>query len=157
MIIKNQKYFNFTMIILSWLTIPLIGMKSLKRFSTSSIIILVIEFISVIFGKKREWWVFYNKPNSYLINEVPFIVGPFSVLSLWVLKLSYGNFKNFIILNLITSGFFSFVFTDYCKNRKIFTLVRLNKFQSFAYFFHKSFLLYGFQKLNENKWNINRS
>ena len=52
-------------------------------------------------AKKRKWWVFYNKPKSYVSGEFPFNIGPFFVFSMWVLKSSYGNFKRFLLLNAI--------------------------------------------------------
>ena len=63
-------------------------------------------------AKKRKWWVFYNKPKSYVSGELPFNIGPFFVFSMWVLKSSYGNFKWFLLLNAIIHTFFAFNFNE---------------------------------------------
>lgn len=78
------------------------------------------------------------------MRKFPFNIGPFLVDSMWILKWTNGNFKLFILLNAIVDGVFAFILTGVIKKIKLFTLVRLNKFQFFVYFFYKEFLLYGF-------------
>lgn len=154
MSMKNQWLLSVAMILLSWLSLPFLGSRNIKRFLPASILILIIEGINVQIGKKRKWWYFYNKPNSYLSGEFPFNIGPFFVGSMWILKWTYGNFKRFILLNAIVDGAFTPTMSTLFKKLKLFTLVRLNKFQFFLYFFSKSFLLYWFQSLFEKKSGI---
>lgn len=149
MSIKFQRILNIAMVIIAWSTVPLIGLQNLKRFLPVSIIIGIIEVISAIIGKKRRWWVFHNKPNSYLFNEFPFNVGVFWVSSLWFMKWSYGNIIKFIFLNAIGNASFAFLFAQFTKKIKYFTIVRLNHLQFFFYFFSKVILFYGFQYLFE--------
>lgn len=151
MSIKIQRLLNLAMVLLPWLTSPFLGVNNTKRFIRASLLIVFFEFINVLIGKRRKWWVFYNKPNSYLFNEFPFNIGPFLVGSMWILKWTYGNFKKFIFLNAIVDCAFAFMMATVVKKIKIFTLVRINKFQLFVYFFYKAFLLYGFQKNIESK------
>jgi hypothetical protein len=149
MSIKFQKILNIAMVLIAWSTVPFIGLQNLKRFLPVSILVRIIEGINAIIGKKRRWWVFHNKPNSYLFNEFPFNIGVFLVSSLWLMKWSYGNIIKFILFNAIGNGFFAFLFTKFTKKIKYFTLVRLNHLQFFFYFFSKVFLFYGFQYLFE--------
>jgi hypothetical protein len=151
MSIKIQRLLNLAMVLLAWLTSPFLGLNNTKRFIRASLLIVFFEFINVLIGKRRKWWVFYNKPNSYLFNEFPFGIGPFLVGSMWILKWTYGNFKLFILLNAIIDGIFAFIMTCVIKKIKLFTLVRINKFQFFVYVFYKAFLLYGFQYIIESK------
>ena len=149
MTIKLQRLINVSMVILSWLTIPLLGPRNIKRFLPASILILLVELLHARCGKKQRWWVFYNKPKSFLFGEFPFEIGPFLVLSLWVLKWTYGNFKWFILLNGIIQAIFAYPITYYARKYRHYTLVRFNNLQFFLYFFFKAFLLYGFQSLFE--------
>jgi len=148
---KNQRLINFIMVLLSWLTIPFLGWHNIKRFFTASILIVLLEAINVQFGKKKKWWVFYNKPKSYFTNEFPFNIGPFLIGSMWILKWSYGGFKKYILLNAIVDGFFAFIIVRLTEKLKVAKLVRLNNFQFFLYFFYKAFLLYGFQYIIQGK------
>ncbi|MGE8206663.1 hypothetical protein ACQKP0_19320 [Heyndrickxia sp. NPDC080065] len=151
---KNQWLLNVGMVLLSWLSLPFLGRRNIKRFLPASILIVLIEGINVQVGKKRKWWVFYNKPNSYFSGEFPFNIGPHLVGSMWILKWTFGNFKRFILLNAIVDAFFTFPLIRFLKKLKVATLVRINNWQFFLYIFYKAFLLYWFQYLFENKKNM---
>lgn len=141
------------MVLISWLTLPLIGSRNIKRFLPASILIFIVETLHARYGKKQRWWVFFNKPKSFSFGELPFQIGPFLAISLWFLKWAYGNFKLFILLNGITNAFFAYPVTYIGKKLKYYTMVRFNNFQFFLYFFFKAFLLYWFQYLFELKAN----
>jgi hypothetical protein len=147
MTIKIQRFVNVAMILLSWLTLPLLGSRNIKKFLPASLLILLIEMLHAGYGKKQRWWVFYNNPKSYLFGELPYQIGPFLVISMWFLKWTYGNFKRFILLNAITNAIFAYPVTYFARKFRYYTLVRFNNFQFFLYFFSKAFLLYGFQYL----------
>jgi hypothetical protein len=146
-----QRLVNVVMVLLPLLTLPLLGSRNIKRFLPSSLLILLIEMLHAGYGKKQRWWVFYNKPKSYIFGELPYQIGPFWIISMWFLKWAYGNFKLFILLNAITNVIFAYPFSNFAKKIRYYTLVRFNNFQFFLYFFSKAFLLYGFQFLFELK------
>lgn len=149
MITKRHLVFNLMIILLPWLSLLFIGKRSLKRFSFSGIFIIIFEIMNHLYGHKRKWWKFYDKQKSFVRDELAFSVGPYMPLSLWLLKLSYGNFKKFVLLNVIADGLFSFFIIDVLKRMKIIRLNRLNHFQFFIYIHYKAYLLYGFQYLLE--------
>ncbi|MCP3740331.1 hypothetical protein [Rossellomorea sp. BNER] len=148
--IKNQWLLSVAMVLLAWLTLPFLGLRNIKRFLPASIMIILIESLNVQIGKKRKWWVFYNKPNSFLSGEFPFNIGPFLIGSMWILKLTYGNFIRYLLLNAFVDATFTFPIIWILKKVKIVTLVRINEIQFFIYIFYKAFLLYGFQYLFES-------
>ena len=148
--IKIQTLFNAAIVILSWVTLPLLGSKNIKRFLPASIFILLVEIFHAWIGKKQRWWVFYNRPKSFLFGEVPFQIGPFLAISMWILKWTYGKFIRFILLNGVINALFAYPFTYLARKFRYYTLVRFSNFQFFLYFFSKAFLLYGVQYLIEN-------
>lgn len=113
------------------------------------VFIVIFEIINHLYGHKRKWWKFYDKRESFIKDELPFSVGPYMPLSMWLLKFSYGNFKKFVLLNAIADGLFAFLFIDVLKKFKIIRLNRLNHFQFFIYLHYKAYLLYGAQYLFE--------
>lgn len=151
MSLKLQQLYNILIIVLSWLSLTLIGVRDIKRFFPATLIIGVIEISTARIGKKRKWWTFYNKPNSYWFNELPFNMGPFIFISLWTLKFAYGNFKKYLLINAIIHAFFAFPFSFFAKKIKYYSLVRFNYFQFFMYFFLKAPLLYFLQFYLEKK------
>ncbi|WP_026584215.1 hypothetical protein [Bacillus sp. J33] len=153
MTIKIQRFFNIAMILLSWLTIPRLGIDNIRRFFPASMLILFVETIFAKIGKKQRWWVFYNKPKSFLFGEFPYQIGPFLAISMWFLKWTYGNFKWFILLNGIGNAMFAYPYSYLARKFRYYTLVRFNHSQFFVYFFYKAFFLYGFQYLFEKMIN----
>jgi hypothetical protein len=121
--------------LLTWSTLSFLGIRNIKRFLPASFLILLIEFISTLIGKKHNWWIFYNKPKSFLFGEFPYLIGSFLVGSMWILNWTYGNFKQFILLNAIVNAFFASPGARFAKKIKHYKLVRLNEFQFFLYYF----------------------
>ena len=94
--------------------------------------------------------VFYEKLHPKLTGEFPLIWGPFLVGSIWILKLTYGKFFIYMILNLVIDSLFTYPFISFAKNKLgILSLVRLKKYQLSLLFLFKSLLLYGFQYVKE--------
>ncbi|HWO74632.1 MAG TPA: hypothetical protein VNM69_01800 [Bacillus sp. (in: firmicutes)] len=150
---KLQLILNILMVVLSWMSLPLLGSRNIKRFLPASILIVLLEAVNVQIGRRRKWWIFYNKPKSYFTGEFPFNIGPHLVGSMWILKWTYGNFKCFILLNAIVDAFFCYIVPSFLKRVKIAALHRINNWQFFLYIFHKAFILYGIQYFLEKKFN----
>lgn len=153
MLSKRHFAFNVAIILFPWLSLLLMEKRDVKRFSIAGIFIIVFEIINHKVGQKRKWWYFYDKRNSFLTNELPFSVGPYMPISMWILKYSYGNFKKFLFMNAISDGLFAFVFINFLKKIKIIKLKRLSNLQFFWYLYYKAFLLYGVQHLVERARN----
>jgi hypothetical protein len=150
---RRHLLFNLTIIIIPWLSLLFIGKESIKRYSLASGIIGVIEFINHLYGRKRKWWKFYDKPRSVIRDELPFDIGPYMPLSMWILKYSYGNFKKYVVINVLANGIFAYIGMPFMKKIKIIRLERLNYFQFFLYIHYKAYLLYGAQYLLERSKN----
>ncbi|MEK3820368.1 hypothetical protein MKY20_14980 [Cytobacillus sp. FSL W8-0315] len=151
MSLRKQWILNILMVLLSWLSLPLLGSGNIKRFFPSTLLIGILEILHARIGKKKKYWAFYNKPKSNLFGEMPFDIGPFIFTSIWTLKSAYGNFRKYIFINAIIHAIFAYPFTFFAKKVRYYTLVRFNNFQFFLYFFFKAFLLYWFQYLFEEK------
>jgi hypothetical protein len=154
---KNQMLLNITMIIVSWLAIPLLGKRTIIRFLPATVISMVICSLDLKIGKRRKWWVFHNNPRSSVKNEIPFLIGPMLVMGLGTLKYAFGDFKKFIFLNAIGGAFFTGPLTKFFTKLNLYKLVKINHFQFFLYFFYKAFILYGFQLLYDQILNRVRS
>ncbi|WP_041809246.1 hypothetical protein [Evansella cellulosilytica] len=146
---KRHTLFNVALIIIPWLTLIFIGKRSMKRYSLASGIVGIFEMINHLYGRKRHWWEFYDKPRSFIRDELPFDIGPYMPMSMWLLKYSYGNFKKYVLLNAIANGAFAFLFMPFLKKIRIIELKRLNYLQFFLYIHYKAYVLYGTQYLIE--------
>lgn len=151
MLSKRHKIFNIVLIVIPWLSLLFLGKRDVKRYSLAGMVIVFFEIINHLIGHKRNWWKFYDKRKSFIRDELPFSIGPYMPLSMWLLKFSFGNFKKFIGLNVIADGLFAFLIIDILKKLKIIRLNRLNHFQFFLYLHYKAYILYAVQYWYESK------
>lgn len=146
---KHSRMLLIVMLILPWLTLPLLGRNAVKKFLPASLFISLLVRSESIIAKKRKWWWFYETIHSKLSGIFPFIWGPYFVGAMWILKLTYGKPFIYMITNLIIDTLFVYPFVTFLKKSGIGSLVRLKKYQLLLSFFFKSWLLYGFQYLKE--------
>lgn len=141
---KNRKLFLLAILILPWLTIPFLGKNMLKKYLPATIFIKSVTIALDLFGEKKKWWRFYRGiPPFISINFFDF--GAYFVTTLWILKMTYGKFRLFLISNLIVQILFISLGLKYVKKYKIFSLINLSKFQYLGIDFLRAILLYAFQ------------
>lgn len=159
MISKRHFMFNIGIIVIPWLSILFLGKRNFKRFSLAGIFIVIFEIINHKIGQKRKWWAFFNKPKSFLVNELPFSIGPYMPLSMWILRFTYGSFKKFILVNAVADWIFAYFIMPFLKRIRIIRLKRLSPFQFFMYIHYKAYILYGVQylvdKIKDNRPRLN--
>lgn len=146
---KKSKLLLLLLFILPWLTLPLLRKNDLKRFLPAGIFISLVVWAESIYARKNKWWWFYETLHPKLTGEFPLIWGPFLIGSMWILKLTYGRFLLYTVLNIIVDAFFTYPFIELCRKAGIGSLVRLKKYQLSILFFIKSLLMYGFQTIRE--------
>lgn len=127
-----------------WLSVPLIGKKSLKRFFPGSLLLTCLIVGEQYLAKKRIWWWYYRKFNrTSLTGETTLVWGPFFVSSMWILKFTYRHFSRYFLANLMVDSFYTYVVMDWFKKIGFASLVRLKKYQLTMLFVIKSLILYG--------------
>jgi len=144
---KNSKGLMLVILILPWLTVPLLGRRAFKKYYPSALFICIFTKVIDIFGEKRKWWRFYEGiPPLDSMNFFNF--GPYFVTSLWILKMTYGRFYSYLISNAILHVCFIYLGgVKLAKRYKIFSLKALSKFQYLTIDFLRALLLYGFQSI----------
>ncbi|WP_456279485.1 hypothetical protein [Bacillus sp. AK128] len=153
---RYSKSLLLLMMLISWTSLLLFGRNDFKRFLPAGLFMLVVVTIEDLFAQKRKWWVWYEKLFPQLSGITPFLLGPFFIGSMWILKLSYGKFLRYIVINLMVDSLFTYFIIDRFKKFRIGGLVHLKKIQLSSLFFLKSLLLYGFQSLTEKARTVER-
>lgn len=146
---RNSKFLILLLTILPWLTAPFIGKSSFKRYLPGTIFMCLYVTAEGIVAERRKWWWFPFAIRPNVLGEMPLILGPFFVGSLWILKYTFGNFKLYMKVNMVMDTIFTFFMIDRFKKIGYVTLVRFSKFQLSLLFLVKSILMYGFQVLYE--------
>lgn len=131
----------------SWVLLPFAGAKSIKRFLPASLFMCIFLLVEDFVAGKLRWWVIYPNISNRLSGMTPFAIGPFLAGSIFILKLTYGKFFLFFLLNLGVDTFFCYPFYTWFKKLGVWTLIRLNQFQLLLLFLTKSVLMYGFHFL----------
>jgi hypothetical protein len=149
--LRNSKLFYIALFILPWLTVPLLGKNSFKKYLPAAIFICTFTKAIDLFGEKKKWWQFY-KGIPPMDSMTFFNFGPYFVTSLWILKLTFGKFPLYLLSNFILHIFFIYLGgLKLVSWFKIFTLDKLSKSQYLAIDFLRALLLYGFQYINEGR------
>ncbi|WP_078379846.1 hypothetical protein [Sutcliffiella halmapala] len=146
---KHTKILMILLAVLPWLSIPLIGINTIKRFIPGAAFICLYLIFEGMVAEKRKWWWFPVSIKPNVLAEFPLIFGGFLVGSLWILKYTFGNFYLYLKVNLIIDTIFSYLMIDWFKKLGYVTLVRLTKFQLSIVFLVKSIVMYGFQYMYE--------
>lgn len=66
--------------IVPWVTVPLLGKNTLKRYIAASTFIALMVRLTNIVAKRRKWWWWYEKIHPRIPGDIPFMLGSF----LWV-------------------------------------------------------------------------
>lgn len=146
---KYSKSLLLLMMILPWFTVPLMGKEAFKRFLPAGLFISLIVRIVNFIAKKRKWWWWYQTLHPKISGVFPFIWGPFLIGSMWILKLTYGKFFRYMLLNLAIDGAFTYGLVYYLQKLGIASLVRLKKINLLLIFTVEALLLYGFQIIKD--------
>jgi hypothetical protein len=142
---RYQKFVYIIMIIIPWLSVPLLGKKNFKRFSPGALFICIIVALESMLAHKRLWWLFHKRLFPNVIGELPLIIGPFFVGTLWIMKFTYGNFKRYFVTNFIVDSIFIYIGIPILKKLGYASLIRLSKFHFLLMFLFKAGILYIFQ------------
>lgn len=109
---------------------------------------LIVRITNAV-AKKRRWWWWYETLHPKLSGSIPFILGPFLIGSLWIMKWTYGKFIEFITLNLIVDGVFTYIVVPYLTKFGIASLIRMRKIQLMYVFAVLASLLYSIQFIKD--------
>lgn len=150
---RYDKLLHTGLLIFPWLTVPFLNKRTFKRFMPGAIFICLIVTVECIVAHRRQWWHFEKKLIPGFLGEIPFIIGPFFVGTLWIMKFTFGNFFRYFIVNFIIDSTFVLVFTGFLEQMRIAWFQRLNKLQFLLLFLGKAILLYIFQIF----WNKKRA
>lgn len=72
---KYSKSLLLLMVVLSWLTFPLLGKDSIKRFLPAGIFISLVVAVEDVIARKRKWWWWYVKIDPKRIRDRTFFMG----------------------------------------------------------------------------------
>lgn len=112
---NNQVILLFSLI-LPWLSLLFVQQRDIKRYITVGLLSTLLSIIVTEIGIKYGWWRINETifPSSVLPT---YSYGLFPIIPIWVFKLTYGNFKRYIIFDTILNFIFAYVILPWLGNR----------------------------------------
>lgn len=145
---NKKKGFALAMILIPWLTVPFMGRRSFFRFlPVASFINLFISVFSVKANMKK-WWINKN-PLFPGYVDFSYILGPYYVATLWIFKLTYGNFQKYLIINVLLNVINAFPFISVAERVGIFKFKKMKHVTWYFICIALSIFIYGYQYLVE--------
>jgi hypothetical protein len=145
---NKKKVFSLTMIILPWLSVLFMDKKSFLRYlPVASFVNLFISVFSVI-SNKRRWWKNKN-PFSPGSVDFSYILGPYFVATLWIFKLTYGNFTKYLITNVVLNTLNAFPMAYTWEKVGAFKFKKINHIGWYFICIILSIIIYGYQYIVE--------
>ena len=141
---KKYHLYLLGMLVLPWLSLPLLGKKHFRRNFPSALFICLFVVGESVLAKKKVWWWFFKKLNRKIPGETSLIWGPFFIGTLWILKLTRKRIIGYFLTNLSVDSFFVYVVLNFFKKIGFASLIKLKKYQLLILFTFKSVILYLF-------------
>ncbi len=142
----KKKAFNLAILIIPWLTVPLMKRQPFFRYlPVASFTSLFLTVFSATANKKK-WWITKRPLLSGIPVDFPYILGPYFVGTLWVFKQTYGNFTKYlftnIVLGIINVGAFFYISQ---KVVGVFKFKEMNNITWYTISLFTAILIYGVQ------------
>ncbi|WP_335871997.1 hypothetical protein [Bacillus sp. 2205SS5-2] len=147
---NSKKLLSLSILLIPWFTVPLIGRKTFTRYLPATTFVnLIISLVSVIAEKKKLWRV-KNPIFAYTAVDFSFLLGLYFITTIWVFKLSYGNFKLYLVLNVLLDYILSFPLVRFFTKVGVFEFKKMRPKHFFTFSVFLAILIYWYQNIIEN-------
>lgn len=127
----KEKWKMYMLLIMPWLSVIKLGKFSFIRYLPTIIFSdLVIALISEL-SRELKWWKVKNPIFPKLATDVSFVFGPFTILNLWIFKLTYKRFWLYLLTNIIADYLFAYPLTTLAEKLGVYKMVKMSRKQLF--------------------------
>ncbi|XQY92705.1 hypothetical protein ACNRWW_04615 [Metabacillus sp. HB246100] len=143
----KEKIKMYLLLILPWLSIFKLGRKSFLRFLPTIVFSdLVIALVSEL-SKKLKWWKVRYPIFPKLATDVSFVFGPFTIINLWIFKLTFRRFWLYLMSNIVADYLFAYPLTTLAEKLGVYKMVKMSRKQLFLLSITIAIVNYFYQKL----------
>ena len=108
----SNQMIQWAMFILPWFTLFFMKGKEIKSYIASGLLSIVLTTIVHDVGTTFGFWVV--RETTYPFYEMmPYFYGTMPVLTMWVLKFTFGHYWRYMAVNTILDLGFAFIILDY--------------------------------------------
>lgn len=147
---------RIVVLIISWISVIFLPKSAFRKYLPVSIFCSLLVICGCFFSYRYKWRRVKGGIAELIFHDLSFIFGPFFAGTIWIFHLSFGNFKRYILLNLISNLSFSYPLTYLFEKLNVYKLVNFKRIHLFLYYYVFAFIIYGYQLLIERsrKWFI---
>ncbi len=135
------------LLVAPWLSISLIPKRSFKQFLPVTLFASTLVAGLCALAVPYKWWVVEGGLKNKLLNDGSFILGPFFVGTIWIFHFTFGNFKRYLLINLLIDLFFSYPLNWIFQRMRLYKLVHFTPKHIFSIFTLFAFIIYGYKLL----------
>jgi len=148
-VLDKRKLLSLCILIVPWLTVPLLEKKSFIRFLPATTFVnLVISLFSVVADRKKLWKV-KNPIFHYTAVDFSYLLGLFFITTIWVFRLTYGSFIKYLSLNIVIDYLLSFPLVKFFTKVGVFEFKKLRPIHFFSISVFLAIIIYWYQYLVE--------
>lgn len=104
----NNQIILWSSFFIPWLTLFFMPTKDIKRFLPAAFLVTVLCVIFTETGVTNGWWTI--RETTYPLAIIPtYTYGAFPVMTMWILKYTFGRFWLFAGIDLILNAILAFV------------------------------------------------
>ena len=147
-----NKFILLGMLILPWLTLIFINKYYIKRFMPVAILASLLVTIVFEIGYVYDWWKVQVELSPWdRITSVPLTYGVFLVGTIWIFRFTFErNLRLYIIANILTDGFYSFIVLNILIKFGIYKLVNMGNLGIFMLMLLIALIIYPYQKWQDS-------
>ncbi|MGJ7922114.1 hypothetical protein [Neobacillus sp. LXY-4] len=147
--IDKRKALSFCILVVPWLTSPLLGKNSFVRFlPVATFVGYIFSFLSEIADEKK-WWKVKNAlfPNFRL--DFSYLLGLFFITTIWIFKLTFNNFFKYLFTNMAFDYFFVFHVVKFFTKVGVFEFKKMRPKHFYVLSVVTAIIIYFYQRLVE--------
>jgi len=140
-IFMKAKCKMYAILFIPWLTVKKLGKESFIRYLPTIVFSnLVIALISEL-SRALKWWKVRTPIFPKLATDISFVFGPFTLVNLWIFKLTYKKFWVYLLTNIFADFLFAYPLTTIAEKLRIYKMARMSRKQFFTYVLLQRFLI----------------
>lgn len=145
----NNQVLLWSLFIIPWFTLVFMSREEIKRWIPVALLSIVTSMLTVEIGDTFQWWTV--KENVYpLQTTIPYLLGLNPVITMWLLKYTYGHFGRYMAIDIVLNYAFIAIFLNYfLASRGIYQNINMSFLVNVVYASVHGAILYAYQKWQE--------
>lgn len=136
---------------LSWLTVYFIPRKTMKRYIPASTMSALLVMTTVFIGTHFNAWEVKGGAKTRILNILSVILGPFSVGTIWILRLTFGKFWLYMLINFVQNLIYAFPILNFLDKINFIKYVKFTRIHHMIASMTFSLIVYGYQLLLDRR------